>query len=393
MRVRSFNNWIKNNISEIKDLNLHRKLIEISSSMGPEISIKDKIYYQFASNNYLGLTIDSSTIKSSISSTIKYGTGTGGSRLVTGTSDLHSKLEKEIAKFKKTEDSIVFSSGYLAGIGTISSIMDKEDLIFSDELNHASLIDGARLSKSKIVIYKHADMEDLESKLKKNKSFKGKKMILTDSVFSMDGDIAPLDIIVKLSKKYNCISMIDEAHATGVLGQNGSGASEMFKVQKKIDICLGTLSKAIGSVGGYVAGSKDLIDYLKNKARSFIFDTSLPAGSLSASLKAIDIIKNRPNLRNQLNENIKYFQSYLDSSSFNYLKFSTPIIPIIIGDEKKALTFSKFLLQNQIYVPAVRPPSVPKGESRIRVTLMSNHKKKHIDKLIETMKKLEKNTF
>ena len=361
--------------------------------MGPEISIKDKIYYQFASNNYLGLTIDSSVIKSSISSTIKYGTGTGGSRLVTGTSDLHSKLEKEIAKFKKTEDSIVFSSGYLAGIGTISSIMDKEDVIFSDELNHASLIDGARLSKSKVVIYKHADMEDLESKLKKNKSFKGKKMILTDSVFSMDGDIAPLDIIVKLSKKYNCISMIDEAHATGVLGQNGSGASEMFKVQKKIDICLGTLSKAIGSVGGYVAGSKDLIDYLKNKARSFIFDTSLPAGSLSASLKAIDIIKNRPNLRNQLNENIKYFQSYLDSSSFNYLKFSTPIIPIIIGDEKKALTFSKFLLQNQIYVPAVRPPSVPKGESRIRVTLMSNHKKRHIDKLIETMKKLEKNTF
>ena len=180
-------------------------------------------------------------------------------------------------KFKKTEDSIVFSSGYLAGIGTISSIMDKEDVIFSDELNHASLIDGARLSKSKVVIYKHADMEDLESKLKKNKSFKGKKMILTDSVFSMDGDIAPLDIIVKLSKKYNCISMIDEAHATGVLGQNGSGASEMFKVQKKIDICLGTLSKAIGSVGGYVAGSKDLIDYLKNKARSFIFDTSLPA--------------------------------------------------------------------------------------------------------------------
>jgi 8-amino-7-oxononanoate synthase len=266
-------------------------------------------------------------------------------------------------------------------------------MIFSDELNHASLIDGARLSKSKIVIYKHTDMNDLESKLKKNKSFKGKKMILTDSVFSMDGDIAPLDIIVKLSKKYNCISMIDEAHATGILGPNGSGASEMFKVQNKIDICLGTLSKAIGSIGGYIAGSKDLIDYLKNKARSFIFDTSLPAGSLSASLKAIDLIRNTPKLRDKLNKNIKYFQSYLDSSSFNYLKFNTPIIPIIIGDEKKALTFSKFLLKNQIYVPAVRPPSVPKGESRIRVTLMSSHKKKHIHKLIETMRKLERITF
>jgi 7-keto-8-aminopelargonate synthetase-like enzyme len=256
MRVNSFNNWIKYNISEIKDLNLHRRLIEISSSMGPEITIKDKTYYQFASNNYLGLTVDSRTIKSSISSTIKYGTGTGGSRLVTGTSDLHSKLEKEIAKFKKTEDSLVFSSGYLAAIGTISSVMDKDDMIFSDELNHASLIDGARLSKSKIVIYKHTDMNDLESKLKKNKSFKGKKMILTDSVFSMDGDIAPLDIIVKLSKKYNCISMIDEAHATGILGPNGSGASEMFKVQNKIDICLGTLSKAIGSIGAILLALK-----------------------------------------------------------------------------------------------------------------------------------------
>ena len=228
MKVKKFDNWIKHNLSEIKNLNLHRKLVEISSSMGPEVIIDNKKFYQFASNNYLGLTTNPSVINSSISSSKRYGTGTGGSRLVTGTSNLHSKLESEIAKFKKTKDSLVFSSGYLASIGAISAIMDKRDIIFSDELNHACLIDGARLSKCKIIIYKHLDMKDLEKKLIKFKSFKGKKMIITDSVFSMDGDIAPLDKIIKLCKKYSCISMIDEAHATGVLGNTGSGASEMF---------------------------------------------------------------------------------------------------------------------------------------------------------------------
>ena len=390
MKANRFNSWIKENLNQIKQSNLHRELVEISSSMTPEIVINKKIYYQFASNNYLGLTTDAKITNSVISAIKKYGNGTGGSRLVTGTSNLHSKLESDIAKFKKTDDAIVFSSGYLASIGTISSIMNKDDIIFSDELNHACLIDGARLSRSKIVIYKHSDMKDLESKLKKFKASNGKKMIISDSVFSMDGDIAPLDSIVKLSKKYECISMIDEAHATGILGDTGSGASEMFGVQDKIDICMGTLSKAIGSVGGYIAGSSDLIDYLKNRARSFIFDTSLPAGALTASIGAIKLIERQPSIRDDLNNNIQYIQDFLASSSFNYLKSVTPIIPIIIGDEEKALECSRFLLKNQIYVPAVRPPSVPKGQSRIRVTLMATHKKKHIDKIIKVMENLEK---
>ena len=390
MKANRFNSWIKENLNQIKQSNLHRELVEISSSMTPEIVINKKIYYQFASNNYLGLTTDAKITNSVISAIKKYGNGTGGSRLVTGTSNLHSKLESDIAKFKKTDDAIVFSSGYLASIGTISSIMNKDDIIFSDELNHACLIDGARLSRSKIVIYKHSNMEDLESKLKKFKASNGKKMIISDSVFSMDGDIAPLDSIVKLSKKYECISMIDEAHATGILGDTGSGASEMFGVQDKIDICMGTLSKAIGSVGGYIAGSSDLIDYLKNRARSFIFDTSLPAGALTASIGAIKLIERQPSIRDDLNNNIQYIQDFLASSSFNYLKSVTPIVPIIIGDEEKALECSRFLLKNQIYVPAVRPPSVPKGQSRIRVTLMATHKKKHIDKIIKVMENLEK---
>ena len=385
-----FQQWISSELKEIKKNNLHRILTEIDSSMSPEIIINKKKYIQFASNNYLGMTINSKIKNHSIKSINKFGTGTGGSRLVTGTSSLHCDLENVIAKFKKTQDSIVFSSGYLANIGTISSIMKKDDFIFSDELNHASLIDGARLSKSNIIIYKHNDVIDLEKKLKKYNNINKKKMVITDSIFSMDGDIAPLDEIIKLCKKYNCISMIDEAHATGVLGKNGSGASEMFNIQGDIDICMGTLSKAVGSVGGYVAGSRKLIDFLKNRARAFIFDTSLPASALAASIKSIKLIQNSNGPRKKLLSNIKNLHSFLKMNKFNFIYNETPIIPIIIGSESKTLKISKILKDNGIYLPAVRPPSVPKGSSRIRITLMSSHTSKHINKLKKVLNKIKK---
>ncbi len=385
---KDFNNWLINEVNGIKKKNLHRKLIEIESSMSPEISIGKKKYIQFASNNYLGMTTKRQVIRRSSKILEKYGTGTGGSRLVTGTSDLHNKLERKIAKFKKTQDAIIFSSGYLANIGVISSIARKGDLIFSDELNHASLIDGARMSKANIIIYRHCDMTHLEDELKKIKP-NVRKIIITDSVFSMDGDIAPLDEIVSLSKRYNCISMIDEAHATGVLGKDGSGASEMFGVQKNIDICMGTLSKAVGSVGGYVAGSKVFIDFLKNRARSFIFDTSLPASNLMTSIVAIENIQKSKKLREKLFFNINSITNFLKENNFEYVSSGTPIIPIIFGSEIKTLKISKFLFDNGIYIPAVRPPSVPKGSSRIRITLMSNHTLKHINKLKALLKKLK----
>ena len=385
---KDFNNWLINEVNGIKKKNLHRKLIEIESSMSPEISIGKKKYIQFASNNYLGMTTKRQVISRSSEILEKYGTGTGGSRLVTGTLDLHNKLERKIAKFKKTQDAIIFSSGYLANIGVISSIARKGDLIFSDELNHASLIDGARMSKANIIIYRHCDMSHLEDELKKIKS-NVRKIIITDSVFSMDGDIAPLDEIVSLSKRYNCISMIDEAHATGVLGKDGSGASEMFGVQKNIDICMGTLSKAVGSVGGYVAGSKIFIDFLKNRARSFIFDTSLPASNLMTSIVAIENVQKSKKLREKLFFNINSITNFLKENNFEYVSSGTPIIPIIFGSEIKTLKISKFLFDNGIYIPAVRPPSVPKGSSRIRITLMSNHTLKHINKLKALLKKLK----
>ena len=232
-------------------------------------------------------------------------------------------------------------------------------------------------------------MIDLEKKLKKYNNINKKKMVITDSIFSMDGDIAPLDEIVKLCKKYNCISMIDEAHATGVLGKNGSGASEMFNIQGDIDICMGTLSKAVGSVGGYVAGSRKLIDFLKNRARAFIFDTSLPASALAASIKSIKLIQNSDGPRKKLLSNIKNLHSFLKMNKFNFIYNETPIIPIIIGSESKTLKISKILKDNGIYLPAVRPPSVPKGSSRIRITLMSSHTSKHIDKLKKVLNKIK----
>ena len=389
--INNFQNWVAGEIKAIKSKNQHRVLTQIDSGMGPEIIIDGKKFIQFASNNYLGLTMNKKVINSSKKILERYGTGTGGSRLVTGTSNLHYELEKIIADFKNTKSSLVFSSGYLANIGTISAIMSSKDIIFSDELNHASLIDGARISKAKIVIYKHCDMKDLEKKLKLVSTRKNiRKMILTDSIFSMDGDIAPLDEIVFLSKKYNCITMIDEAHATGVVGKKGSGASEMYGVEKKIDICMGTLSKAVGSVGGYIAGSKKLIDFLKNKARTFIFDTSLPAPTLKASMDAIDIIQNANGPRKNLHKNILNLTKFLTEEKFDFYKNDTPIIPIIFGSEIKTLKFSKLIKESGIYIPAVRPPSVPKGLSRIRITLMANHTEKHIEKLKKVLKKIKK---
>ena len=385
MKKNNFDKSISRKLREIKSANLHRTLIEISSSMGPEIKIGKKQFYQFASNNYLGLTINPEVIKSSVETTRSFGTGTGGSRLVTGTSSLHKELEKEIAIFKKTDDAILFSSGYLANIGTISSIMGEGDVIFSDELNHASLIDGCKLSKAKTIIYKHCDMLDLEKKINKFAKGMNQKMIVTDSVFSMDGDIAPLDKIVDLCEKYDCISMIDEAHATGILGKTGAGASEFFQIENRIDICMGTLSKAIGSIGGYVAGSYDLVDFLKNRARSFIFDTSLPASSLSAAISGIKIIANNTSLRENLSNNIKKLSNFLEEHDFNHINSQTAIIPIVIGEEKKTLEVSNSLFANGVFVPAVRPPSVPLGQARIRITRMSLHKQKHLERLFNSL--------
>jgi len=378
--------WIEQELKEIKNKDLFRILTELESAQSPEITIDGEKYILLSSNSYLGLSVEPKVIKAAIEAIEKYGTGSGGSRLVSGSTDLHRQLEERIAKFKKTESAILFSTGYLANIGTISTLIGKDDIVYSDELNHASIIDGCRLSKPKIRIYKHLDTEHLKDLLEKDVSNKCKKLIVTDTVFSMDGDLAPLPEIADLADKYGCMFMIDEAHSTGVLGKRGSGGTEYFGIEDRIPIVMGTLSKAVGSLGGYIAGSQKLIDFIRNRVRSYIFDTSLPASSLAASLAAIDIIEFEPGRREYLWKLINKFKKGLEEIGLTILPSHSAVIPVLIGEAQTTLDFANSLKDNGVYTPAVRPPSVPEGMCRIRATLMAKHTDKHIEKALEAFR-------
>ena len=374
--------WIEEELQQIREKDLFRLLTELETGQSPEIEIDGKVYILLSSNSYLGLSVDPKVKKAAIEALEKYGTGSGGSRLVSGSTDLHRQLEERIAKFKKTQSAILFSTGYLANVGTISSLVGAGDLVYSDELNHASIIDGCRLSRAEIRIYKHCDAAHLKSILETDKNMNSKKLIVTDTVFSMDGDLAPLPEIVEIAEKNGCIIMIDEAHATGVLGNRGSGATEYFGVEDRVPIVMGTLSKAVGSLGGYIAGDTKLIDFIRNRVRSYIFDTSLPASCLAASLAAIDIIENEPERREYLWKLIKRFKLGLEQIGLKVLPSHSAVIPVLIGEAQPALDFALKLRENGIYTPAVRPPSVPPGKCRIRATLMAKHTEGQIEKAL-----------
>jgi len=378
--------WIKEELKQIHDKQLFRLLTELETGQSPEVTISGKSYVLFGSNSYLGLSVDPKVVESAKLALEKYGTGSGGSRLVSGSFDLHRMLEERIARFKNTESSILFSSGYLANIGTISALVGSDDIIYSDELNHASIIDGARLSRSTVKIYKHLDLNHLQELIESDKNTKCRKLIVTDTVFSMDGDLVPLPELVEISEKYGCILMIDEAHATGVLGKRGSGATEHFGVEDRVPVVMGTLSKAVGSLGGYIAGSKELIDFIRNRVRSYIFDTSLPPASLAASITAIDIIENEPQRREHLWNMVKKFKTGIEDSGLRVLPSHSAIIPVLIGDAEPALNFAKMLRENGVFTPAVRPPSVPHGMCRIRVTIMATHTQEHIDTALKAFR-------
>lgn len=377
--------WIEEELNQIRDKKLFRVLTELQSGQSPEIFIEGKRYILLASNGYLGLTTDPKVKEAAKEALEKYGTGSGGSRLVSGSTDLHRKLEERMAAFKKTEATILFSSGYHANVGAIPALVGAGDVIYSDELNHASIIDGCRLSRAEVKIYKHCDVEHLNSLLSSEKS-RNKKLIVTDTVFSMDGDLAPLPELVGLAEKYGCMLMVDEAHATGVLGKRGSGATEYFGVEDRVPIVMGTLSKAIGSLGGYIAGSRKLIDFLRNRARAYIFDTSLPAASLAASLAAIDIVEFEPERREYLWDLINKFKSGLENIGLKVLPSHSAVIPVLIGEAQPTLDFAGHLRENGVFTPAVRPPSVPPGKCRLRATLMATHREKHIELALNAFK-------
>jgi len=376
MRERdAFAYYFEQELSRLKDAGLYRHMPLIQGPQEPKITINGKDVILLCSNNYLGLANHPKVKEASISAIEKYGFGSGASRLVSGNMELHEELEQRLAGFKDTEAALVFNSGYHANIGIIPALASRGNLIFSDKLNHASIVDACILSRARLIRYPHKDMDALEKLLKKNSPLTThhSPLIITDGIFSMDGDIAPLKEISELADKYNCMLMIDDAHATGVLGESGKGTMEYFGIDNPNIIQMGTLGKALGCFGAYIVGSRKLIDYLINKARSFIYTTSLPSSVCAASIAAIDIIEDEPQLRQNLWDRIKFFRSSLVNAGFDIMNSETQIIPILIGKADKTVKISNNLLDKGVFVQAIRPPTVPEGTSRLRITLMATH--------------------
>ena len=357
-------------LTQKKSQQLYRNTKEISSAQAAHIIYQGQNQLMLASNDYLGL-IDHPEIKKAANEAINiYGVGSGGSRLTTGTLPLHNQLEAALAKFKHTEKALIFNTGYMANVGIISALGIKDSIIFSDELNHASIIDGCRLSHAKTVVYKHNDMKDLAEKLQEHAGCQG--LIVTDAVFSMGGDIAPLPDIMALAKQYHVLTMVDEAHATGVIGATGRGIVEHFGLKRQPDVLMGTLSKALAAEGGYVCGSQLLIDYLRNTARSYIFSTSLSPAVLAAATKALELLENQPSMVHQLQENTRIFCKTLQQEGIE-AHSDTAIVPIVLHDEELALRVAEELNRQNIFISPIRYPTVPKGQAMLRAALMATH--------------------
>ncbi|WP_100403836.1 8-amino-7-oxononanoate synthase [Bacillus sp. FJAT-42315] len=377
----ALNEWLGSRLDETKASNLYRQLRTMSTAPRSERIMEGQSQLVFSSNDYLGLANERCLVYAAETILHEFGVGSSGSRLTTGHTEWHQKLEERIANFKKTEAALLFSNGYLANIGVLSSLPEKGDVILSDQFNHASIIDGCRLSKANTVVYDHINMSHLEQRLQETQVYE-RRFIVTDGVFSMDGTIAPLDQIMSLAKQYEAFVIVDDAHGTGVLGENGRGTSEFFNVQP--DVMIGTLSKAVGTEGGFVAGSKMLIDFLLNHARTFIFQTSIPPAICAASYVAFELIEQGQVKRQQLFAKIIEIKTSLEEMGFIVTGDDTPIIPIIIGENDVALTFAKKLTESGIYAPAIRPPTVPAGESRIRLTVTADHTDEDIQTLLQT---------
>ena len=343
-----------------------------------------------ASNNYLGLCNHPKLREAAIAATQKLGVGSGAVRTIAGTMRIHMELEEKIAAFKGVEACVVFQSGFTANAGTVSSILGKEDFILSDELNHASIIDGARLSRAKIKVFRHKDVAHCEELLKEIQNEPGRKLVITDGVFSMDGDIGPVDKLCDVADKYGAIMMVDDAHASGVLGRNGRGSVDHFGCTQRVDVQVGTLSKAIGALGGYVCGSRDLIDYLYHRARPFLFSTSHPPSVAATCIAAFDILENEPERIERLWSNTRYFKNQLTNAGFDVggkttPASETPITPIIIGDGRKTMDFSKALFDAGLMATGIAFPTVPEGKARIRTIMTSEHTREQIDQSLEIL--------
>lgn len=383
--------YLEKELDQLKEKGLYNTIDILESENGACIIVDGKRMINLASNNYLGFANREELKKACIEATETYGVGAGAVRTINGSLKIHQQLEEKIAEFKGTEAAIAFQSGFNCNMGAISAVMTKEDAILSDELNHASIIDGCRLSGAKIIRIKHQDMKDLEKKAKEaieSKKYK-KIMYITDGVFSMDGDIARLPEIIPIVEKYGLVTYVDDAHGSGVTGK-GAGTVKHFGLSDKIDMQMGTLSKAIGVVGGYVAGSKTLIDWLKARSRPFLFSTSLTPGAAAAALASITLMQEHPELVEKVWENANYFKEELKKVGYNIGMSETPITPVILGDEKVTQTFSKKLIKHGIYAKPIVYPTVPLGTGRIRNMPTAEHTREMLDEAVAVYQKIGK---
>ena len=380
--------WIDERMQQIDDQHLRRVLKQRGSAQAAELVIDGKTLVNFSSNDYLGIANDSRLIQAANDAAEKFGWGSGASPLITGHSELHRQLEEVLATFEQTEAALLFPTGYAANIGTITALADADTIIFSDAKNHASIIDGCRLSGGTIRVYRHGDCDHLESQLKElseQRTAEQKFLIVTDGLFSMDGDLAPLRELTQLAESYSAMLMVDEAHATGVLGSNGRGSCEHFGIQSECIIKVGTLSKALGSLGGFVCGPQKLVDWLVNRSRTLIFSTAAPAAVCAAGLAALKIVQEEPARRERLAKLSGDLRQSLVTEGFRVGKSETQIIPVMLEDPARTMRVSGDLREAGFLVPGIRPPSVPKGESLLRISLSYDHSKKMVGELMDAL--------
>ncbi len=375
-------------INELQDDGVYRTLPINYGACTNRINLNGKEVVNLSSNNYLGLANHPRVKKASMEALEKYGVGAGSVRTIVGNQDLLEDLENLLAEFKKEEAVMCFQSGLNCNIGTIQAITSKGDLIISDELNHASIIDGVRLSKADKAIYKHCDMEDLERVLKEKRDAYNNVLIITDGVFSMDGDLAPLNDIVRLAKTYNCLTYVDDAHGSGVLGKSGRGTVDHFGLHGEIDFIVGTLSKAIGVIGGYVATKKNVKEWLLHRARPILFSTALPPAATAATIESVKMLMESESYTERLWDNARYFKSKMLDLGFDIGQSETPITPVMIGEDAKTMTFSKTLLDHGIFVSGIVFPTVAKNKGRLRVMISASHTKEDLDLAIDAFKKV-----
>jgi glycine C-acetyltransferase len=384
--------YLREALEELKTKNLYFHLRVLEGEQKPIATFDGKEVINLSSNNYLGLTTHPKLRRAAIDATRKYGVGSGAVRTITGTMKIHMELEEQIARFKKVEACVVFQSGFTANAGTVSAILGKEDLIISDELNHASIIDGCRLSRATIKVFKHKDVADCERVLKETENWPGKKLLITDGVFSMEGDIADLPTLCDLAERFNCIMMVDDAHASGVLGSRGRGTIDHCGVHGRVDIQVGTLSKAIGAIGGYVCGSKDLIEFLYHRARPFLFSTSHPPSVTATCQAAFELLDSEggEKLVKKLWANTKFFKNKLKKLGFKTGESETPITPILVGDAGKAFEFSRELFSEGVLAMAIGFPTVPEGKARLRTIVTATHKRADLESAAEIIGRVGK---